>query len=103
MNPLVVVYRLILEMRRSHEAWRHVSRSQAAILDIGLRRADTMYPSLAAQIRDDAVGMRTLLDVAAKAIIEQTTFLEAWGSMAPPYTLSPPILGFLENSLTDPL
>lgn len=103
MNLLVVVYRLVIEMRRSYVAFVAVTRSQAAVLDVGLRRADTMYPALAVQIRADAVGMKTLLDVAAKAIVEQTSFAVAWASMSPSYTLSPQIFAFFESALASPL
>lgn len=99
---LVILRELIHAMRRSRTAFSS-GRNQAGLLDVGLRRADVHFARYATNIRDDDAGCRTILDVAAKAIVEQTTFAAAWGTMAPPYTLSRPIIGLLENTLTEAL
>lgn len=99
---LAALYRLILEMRASAATSPFIIRTQASLLATGLRRADLLYPRIAPNIRADDAGARTILDVAAKAIVGVSTFTDAWEDEAPPYTLSAAILGFLDNAMTAP-
>ena len=101
---LAALYQLVLQMRQSFADFPGVPRTQAQILGVGLRRADTMYPALAANIRADDVGCQTILNVAAKAIVESTSFTAAWTSNKPKqYDLSASMLGFFDGAMAAPV
>lgn len=101
---MTMIHALILEMRRSWERWvTSATRTTNMLLDVGLARADVLYPTFAANIRADALSLRTILEVAARAMTNATTYEVSRLAIAPALILSPPILGFLEDALTVPL
>lgn len=98
---LSVIHAIILEMRRSWARWASsATRTTEMLLDVGLSRADVLYPTLAVSIRADAVSMRTMLEVAADAMINEQSFEASRKAIAAGLVLSAPILGFLEAALT---
>lgn len=95
---LAALYNTILVMRRNWADSNTAGREPSALAAFGVGHIKRHHPTLATAIDADSVASRSLLEVAASAIVGDVTFAAALGPFE--LTLSPPLLGFFENSLT---
>jgi hypothetical protein len=95
---LAALYNTILVMRRNWADSNTSGRESSALAAVGVGHIKRHYPTLATAIDADTAASRSLLGVAAAAIVGDVDFASALVPFE--LTLSPPLLGFFENSLT---
>ena len=97
---LAALHDIIRAMRRSWSAFSS-GRDVAGLVAVGHQHADVHHPAIAAQIRANAASMTTVLEVAAAAILNETTFTASIGTSG--LVITAPYLGFFGSALTAPL
>ncbi len=95
---LAALYNTILVMRRNWADSNTSGRGYSALAAVGVGHIKRHHPTLAAAIDADTAASRSLIEVAATAIVDDVGFAAALGPFE--LYLSPPLLGFFENSLT---
>jgi len=93
---LTVLHDTIRAMRRSMTDFS-AGRDTAKLVAVGLRHADVHHPTFSTQIRANDLSMSTILEVAATAILNGTTFSASIGTSG--LVISAPYLGFFDAAV----